>query len=323
MGKKQKREPHFLLIGAGVTGSYYAARLQRAGVHITILCRPERQSYLQENGIVLTEYYTGTRSHLAVRTVLEPQDEYDYVLIFLPTHRTGDLLPQLEKLSTAKAFIFFGNNVQGFEEVQQRLGDDRVLAGIPALVGVREQQVVRYADAPKATKKPCDTLWIGEIEEPNNRAIRHLKHAFGRANIKVQRSIQIRERLLTRATLMLPIALGLYASGHKPETLAYNRERQRLIVKAWKECALMLRSRGGRITPLKYRLLLLLPEGLLAAKLKRFLESPFAAIAFAAHTGEARREVRELYDGLKKHAKQSDTLLPSLKELYQSATKRR
>jgi ketopantoate reductase len=323
MSKRDKNEPHYLLIGAGVTGSYFAARLQRAGVQVTILCRQARQDFIRENGIVLTEHFTRTRSHLAVRTALEPSDEYDYVLIFLPTHRTGELLPLLESLSRARAFVFFGNNAGGFEEAKQRLGVDRVLAAFPAVVGVRENGIVRYADSPKASKKPFNTVTVGETEEPNNRAVRRLKHSFGRAHIRVRRSTRMEEYLLTRAAVSVPLSLGLYGTRHKPDRLAADRERLRLIIRAYKELGLMIRSRGYRIIPFTYRLLLGLPEALLAVRLKRFLESPFAPIAYAAHTGEARKEVRTLYGELRELGKRSGSELPSMEELYKGATRSR
>jgi 2-dehydropantoate 2-reductase len=319
MARQQKSEPQILIVGAGVTGSYYAARLQRSGARVTILCRPERQEYLSINGIVLREYYSETRSHLAVRTTTEARDEYDVVLLFLPYHRIEGLLPVLEQLQRARAFVFFGNNPDRFEQVKIRLGEDRVLAGIPAVVGVREKQVVTYADAPRASRKPLDTLWIGETEEPNNPAIRLLKRVFRRAQIGIKRCMRIEDRLLSHLARNLPLSLGLYSSGHKPRQLAGEREQLRRIVRAQKELAGLLRSRGSRIIPFGFRLLLLLPEGILVARIRRFLESPFAAIAFSAYKGEARKETAALYGEVLEMAKRNHLELEVLSELYRQA----
>ena len=323
MAKQKQTELRYLLIGAGVTGSYYAARLQRAGVKISILCRSKRQEFIKDNGIVLTEHYSQTRSHLAVHTVLEPEDAYDYVLIFLPAHRWSELLPKLETMHRARAFIFFGNNVGGFGDASRRLGEERVLAGFPAVYGVREQQVVRYADSTKTGKKAFNCLRVGEITEPNNRAIRDLKHSFGRAGIKVQRSTSMQDYLVTRAALMIPPALGLYGVSHKTRRLAADRERLRMVIRGYKELGALLRAAGVRITPLRYLLFLQLPERLLAARVKRFLERPFADIVFAAHTGETRREIAALYKQLKDMAARTQSELPALEELYHSASRKK
>jgi hypothetical protein len=211
--------------------------------------------------------------------------------------------------------------VTGFSEARRRLGDDRVLAGFPSVYGVRERQVVRYADSPREGKGSFNTLLIGEVGEPNNRAVRDLRRSCARAGIKVRRSTRMQDYLLTRAALNIPLILGLYGHGHKTAELAADRKRMRLVIRARRELVTVLRAAGVRITPCRCRLKLLLPEGLLVARLKRFLERSFAEIAFAAHTGEARRESASLYRGLQQTAERFQRETPAFEELYQSASR--
>jgi hypothetical protein len=59
---------HFLIFGAGVLGSVYAARLREAGHEVTVLARGERLAELRRDGIVLEEGRTGARSVTPIRS---------------------------------------------------------------------------------------------------------------------------------------------------------------------------------------------------------------------------------------------------------------
>ena len=50
---------NILVYGAGVLGSLYAARLQEAGQHVSLLARGQRLQDIREHSIVLTDVLTG------------------------------------------------------------------------------------------------------------------------------------------------------------------------------------------------------------------------------------------------------------------------
>jgi 2-dehydropantoate 2-reductase len=66
-----------LIIGAGVIGSFNAARLTQAGVDVTLLARGSRLADLKANGVTLEDFRTGQRTTTRVRLVdrLGPEDE--------------------------------------------------------------------------------------------------------------------------------------------------------------------------------------------------------------------------------------------------------
>lgn len=49
----------FLIFGAGVLGSLYAARLHEAGIETALVARGQRYKDIKEHGIVLESFDTG------------------------------------------------------------------------------------------------------------------------------------------------------------------------------------------------------------------------------------------------------------------------
>src|SRR3974377_1252904 len=72
-----------LIIGAGVIGSFNAARLRDAGKDVTLLARGRRLEDLRENGVVLEDARTGRRTTTQVPLVdrLGPEDAYDLAIV--------------------------------------------------------------------------------------------------------------------------------------------------------------------------------------------------------------------------------------------------
>jgi nucleoside-diphosphate-sugar epimerase len=73
-----------LIVGAGVIGSFNAARLKEAGHDVTLLARGRRLADLREHGVVLESSRTG-RSTTQVPLVdrLGPEDAYDLAIVIV------------------------------------------------------------------------------------------------------------------------------------------------------------------------------------------------------------------------------------------------
>ena len=71
-----------LILGAGVVGSFNAARLKEAGHDVSLLARGRRLVDLREQGVVLEDARTGRRTTTQVPLVdrLGPEDAYDLPL---------------------------------------------------------------------------------------------------------------------------------------------------------------------------------------------------------------------------------------------------
>ena len=78
------QEPlRILVLGAGVIGSVYAARLQTTGSNVTLLARGQHAADLRTSGLVLEDASTGqsTTSHLRIVERLVPEERYDLTLV--------------------------------------------------------------------------------------------------------------------------------------------------------------------------------------------------------------------------------------------------
>ena len=81
-----------LVIGAGVIGSVYAARLQAAGHPVTLLARGKHAADLRARGLLLEDASTGqaTTSHVRIVESLAPDDVYDLALACVRLDRARD-----------------------------------------------------------------------------------------------------------------------------------------------------------------------------------------------------------------------------------------
>lgn len=88
-----------LVYGAGVVGSYFAARLKEKGHKVSILARSKRLLQVLEHGIVLEDALTGRRTVTGVDAVerLASRDVYDLVIAAVRKNQVKEILPVLAR----------------------------------------------------------------------------------------------------------------------------------------------------------------------------------------------------------------------------------
>ena len=71
-----------------------------------------------------------------MRVIDKPDDEaYDLVMVIVQMVQIEKVLPILAEFKNAKAFLFIGNNVNGFENINAHLDPDKILAGFITVGG--------------------------------------------------------------------------------------------------------------------------------------------------------------------------------------------
>jgi 2-dehydropantoate 2-reductase len=120
-----------LVYGAGVLGSLYAARLQEAGQHVSLLARGQRLQDIREHGIVLEDVLSGqtTTTHVKVVEELRPEDQYDLAVVIMGKHQVAAIFPQLAANQLIPTVLFLHNNAAGPQAMVEVLGQGRVLLG--------------------------------------------------------------------------------------------------------------------------------------------------------------------------------------------------
>jgi 2-dehydropantoate 2-reductase len=305
-----------LVFGAGVIGSYYAAKLYQSKIDVSILARGEKFRDINDNGVVIEDFFTGEQTVSRIRVIDKPDHEaYDLVMVTIQMVHINYVLPVLSQFTNAKSFLFVGNNVNGFENISKHLGPSKLLAGFGAIGGKRNGHKVFYADAdPKRPNKKIP-LVVGKVNAFSNQEFNKIKQLFEGANINVQVEDDVDGWLKTHVAMILGLASAAYKKDYNLKSIANDKELVKLIVKALRESMKVLKSLGITIVPKRNRYLQLLPGFFLEFVFRKLLYSEYAEIALTGHAMAARAEMRALADGFLVHCRKSNVDYGAFKKL--------
>jgi len=299
-----------LVLGVGVIGSVYAARLIDAGHDVTLLARGQRLTDLRTGGLLLEEASSGTRGCYRP-TVVESPDiggPFDLVLVAVRRDQLDRTVPLLDAAPDADV-LFFGNTAGRVAELTSALGQ-RALFGFPAAGGVREGSVVRYV-----TIRQQRTM-LAEPAGDRSPRVRALAETFAQAGFASHVIADPEAWLVAHAAFVVPIAFALYRVGVDPARLAGERPTLRLMVRATRQAFQALRSDGNSEIPSNLvTLYLRLPEPVAVAYWRHVLAGPNGELWFAAHTRAAPEEMHALAEALLAQMNSTTTPAPALAEL--------
>ena len=282
-----------LIIGAGVIGSFNAARLTQAGVDVTLLARGSRLADLEANGVTLEDFRTGQRTTTRVRLVdrLGPEDEYDLAVVIVRRNQVASVLPMLAQAHRIPSVLFLGNSATGPEHLVNALGKDRVLTGMVNAGGERERDtgVVRY-------------LWwkamplvFAELDGKPSARTAAIQDLFTRAGLPAHTISNVEAAQKTHAAGLPGFAGAVYAAGGVQQ-LAHSPRLIRMFVAAYREALRGLRADGTPITPASNRLVEWIPQPLLVFALRFFLNTRLAVVGGERHAMAAPDEMKGIAD---------------------------
>jgi len=303
-----------LVYGAGVVGSFYAARLHEAGNDVSLLARGRRLEALRTQGVVLEPIGEGPRASIAldVAESLEPDDAYDLIIVAVRRNHLESVLPALAANEATPNVLFLGNNASGPGEHVAALGRSRVLMGFGGVAGVLDGARVRYVSSPHGDH---GRTVVGELDGTFSSRLQRVAQAFERTSrpIKVERDIDA--WLKTHAAVVVPLAHAVYLAGGDVYRLARTRDGLVLAVRAVRECFRAMRAQGVAVTPGWFRALEWVPEPALVAILGRVLRSRRAEFGLAGHANVARDEMRHLAGELEELIRPANTPTAALDHL--------
>jgi 2-dehydropantoate 2-reductase len=196
---------NILVYGAGVLGSLYAARLQEAGQHVSLLARGQRLEEIREHGIVLENVLSGQTTTTRVKVIeqLGPAERYDLAVVVMGKHQVAAILPRLAANKQIPSVLFLHNNAGGPQAMIETLGRERVLLGFAGAGGKREGHVIDYL----LIKQQPTTL--GEVDGRTTPRLEQMANAFKDAVFPVAISANIDAALKTHAVLFTCVGLSL------------------------------------------------------------------------------------------------------------------
>jgi 2-dehydropantoate 2-reductase len=250
-----------LVLGAGVIGSVYAAKLLQAGDDVVMLARGTRLNDLRAHGLVLEDSESKQRTELPVSATDAPgaNEQYDLVLVPVRSDQLEQTLSILTNMHDGSDVLFFGNTAGRSSALTEALGE-RVLFGFPAASGTRDGSVIKYVLIRQ------QRTMLGEPSGTRSRRVRELKTVFSRAGFSVRISGDIDGWLLAHAAFIVPIAFALYRVDVDAARLASDRDSLQLMVRATRQAFRALSANHKAEIPMNLRVLdLWLPEAFAVA----------------------------------------------------------
>ena len=237
-----------LVIGAGVLGSLYAARLQAAGHDVSILARGERLEQIRARGILLQEHGSEIVSATPVRAIeiLDPHEDFDWVLVLVRKNQVAGLLPTLAANRGTPNLLFMTNNAAGPGELKAALGRGRVVLGFPGAGGERVGDVVHFLILGQGSQPTT----LGELDGLISSRLLQIGRVLRDAGFPVAFSPNMDAWLKTHAALVVPIACALYLAGGDNYRLAGTRDGLVLMLRAMREGLRVLDRLGFDVEPI-------------------------------------------------------------------------
>jgi 2-dehydropantoate 2-reductase len=268
-GAGKRAAMKLLVYGAGVLGSLFSARLHEAGHDVSLLARGERLAALRRHGVQLAEADNPAVRQVLVPVVEHPAGGYDLIAVFVRTHQVDAVLESLAGLDGDVLFLL--NWAAGAEPLGAVIGHDRVLLGFPAAGGTMDGDVVRYRATSLITRRV--PMPIGEPDGSSTPRLDRIVRALRTAGINTKAEPRMDAWLKTHAAFAVPLGQAVLAKGG-PVALADDPDAVRAMVGLIRQ---NLAAMPTPPVPHGFVALQTLPQGLLAALLRRFLRSPTAA----------------------------------------------
>ncbi len=269
-----------LVIGAGVIGSVYSARLAAAGHDVAVLARGGRRAQLARDGVRLRS----PEAELTARPGLVPEGgplpEADLILVTVRSTQLDAVLG-LVAASGCPAVAFLQHLGAGVQDVQEVVGRERTILAFPGVGGlVRDDGTVEYVEVAAQPTTIDATAPRGGT----------LRDAVASTGMRTASERDMPGWFATHEVFVACLGAGVLACGGAKE-LAADRRGLRTVVQAVHEGFAALAAQGISVTPTALRVLFSrMPRWFAAAYWRRSLAGPVGTVAIAPHTRASRED---------------------------------
>lgn len=275
---------NILVIGAGVIGSLYAARLSERGHEVTLLARGQRFESITEHGILIREEGAEDIERVRISCVrtIDESVWYDYCFIAVRYDQVEELLPSLARVRCGN-LVSMVNSPEGLGILRSVKNPAVLLCAFPGAGGRREGELIIYHILSPLVQSTA----VGYAMKSRKGEACRCAELLKGAGFPVSMYDDIDSYLLTHVALIAPLCFLVYAlDASLPETQAW-----RIAIDSLKEGLGSIKDERHTIRPRRLGLLRYLPRPLLSACLRILSATEFFETVIAAHARYATDEI--------------------------------
>ena len=303
--------PRILVVGAGVLGTVYAAKLSLAGHDVTIIEKsPVRKGQLEEQGLAI-RLLDGSKPETVRVPIIDDLDaaaDFDLAIVIArKIHLTG-ILDMLTPTSIPDVLIMM-SNAEGPAEIVEALGERAVL-GFPGAGGRVVDGVVEYQISP-AFMAPT---MLGEIDGTTTERVKVLSAIFEGASFHPKITPAIDSWLKSHEAFVASLGNATIIAGSGAKVAA-DKELLTLNILAIREVYAAMAAAGLSVEPSWFSLWRRLPLPVIRATYSRFIGSAAWDVLGTDQLHSMRNEIEVVTEELLAFARAQGMDAPSLAEL--------
>lgn len=278
---------NILVIGAGVIGTLYAAKLAARGHAVTLLARGERYAKLVEHGVMIREEHSEAIEQISLTYITEVDESiwYDYCFVAVRYDQLEQLKPVLDKLR-CKNLVSMVNSPEGLGAFDSLHNSATLLCAFPGAGGRRNGQCIVY----HILSPLIQSTAVGCRDRTKTIEVRRCADILKDAGFPVAIYDEIDSYLISHVALIAPLCFYVYAiDACIPAAAA-----RRLAADSLKEGLRSISTGKSVLLPKRLGILRHVPRCLLAGILWMLTSTKFFETVIASHARYATVEMRQL-----------------------------
>lgn len=204
------------IVGAGRIGSTFGLHLSRAGHDVTMIARGARLEALLRDGAIVA--VDGTRAKVSAAEQIDPNADYDLLLVTVLAHQVDGVLPSLAA-SRAPKVLFMFNAFVSLAPWRERVGADRFEVGFPNMMAFFDgDRLKSKVDGPGMVTTLSSAPWAKVLRD---------------AGMPSEVEADMESYLKSHAAMVVPVMVAASWVWKRDHDLTWT-EARRLVV-AWRE----------------------------------------------------------------------------------------
>ena len=160
---------------------------------------------------------------------------------------------------------------------------------------------------------------MGELDGPKSERLQRFASAFKEAGFPVEFSHNVDAWMRYHVALVGPLANALYMAGSCNYRLARNPHIIKKELRGLREAIRVVQANGFPVEPAELKVMLVIPEFILAPLARRFINTELLDVGGARHARNARAEMKKLNEELFALARNVGMETPAMEELHRYA----